>query len=128
MRPIMRHIRKADLVMHVGSGDVYTDLYPKSPARAAWLRRRAWHRRTFFQLSAVLASLRDLPPAARCGICGRVLDAPDEPLSAATDCGGDCWSCVSRIEKMAGADQDPCDFDAAAHSIQTSMPSGGSEG
>jgi hypothetical protein len=30
-----------------------------------------------------------------CGICGRPLDQPDDPLS--DDCGGDCWGCVGEI-------------------------------
>ena len=34
--------------------------------------------------------------ASRCGICGRPLDQPDDPLSH--DCGGDCWGCVGEIE------------------------------
>jgi hypothetical protein len=29
---------------------------------------------------------------SRCGICGRLLDRLDDPLSR--DCGGDCWSCI----------------------------------
>jgi len=32
----------------------------------------------------------------QCGLCGRTLDQPDDPLS--TDCGGDCWGCISEIE------------------------------
>jgi hypothetical protein len=31
-----------------------------------------------------------------CGICGRPLDLPGDPLSQ--DCGGDCWGCVSEAE------------------------------
>ena len=31
-----------------------------------------------------------------CGICGRPLDRPDDPLSH--DCGGDCWGCIGEIE------------------------------
>lgn len=31
-----------------------------------------------------------------CGICGRRLDQPDDPLSL--DCGGDCWGCVGETE------------------------------
>ena len=33
---------------------------------------------------------------AKCGICGRPLDRPDDPLSR--DCGGDCWGCIGEIE------------------------------
>jgi hypothetical protein len=33
---------------------------------------------------------------SKCGICGRPLDRPDDPLSL--DCGGDCWSCIGEIE------------------------------
>jgi hypothetical protein len=33
---------------------------------------------------------------SRCGICGRLLDQPNDPLSH--DCGGDCWGCVGEIE------------------------------
>lgn len=36
----------------------------------------------------------------RCGICGRVLDAPGSPL--ARDAGGDCWGCVGLIEAEGG--------------------------
>jgi hypothetical protein len=35
-----------------------------------------------------------------CGICGRVLENPDDPLSV--DCGGDCWGCVGEIEASMG--------------------------
>jgi hypothetical protein len=35
---------------------------------------------------------------ALCSICGRPLDKTGAPLSPSTDCGGDCWACVSRIE------------------------------
>ena len=34
--------------------------------------------------------------SSRCGICGRPLDRPDDPLSR--NCGGDCWSCIGEIE------------------------------
>lgn len=54
----MRRITKLDLRMHQGSGDVFTDVYPRHPHRAARLRRRARHRRTFFEISARLASVR----------------------------------------------------------------------
>lgn len=33
---------------------------------------------------------------SKCGICGRPLDRPDDPLSR--DCGGDCWACIGEIE------------------------------
>ena len=33
---------------------------------------------------------------AKCSICGRPLDRPDDPLSR--DCGGDCWGCIGEIE------------------------------
>jgi hypothetical protein len=36
----------------------------------------------------------------RCGICGRVIDIPADPLSI--DCGGDCWGCVGEIEADMG--------------------------
>jgi hypothetical protein len=31
-----------------------------------------------------------------CGMCGRLLSQPQDDLSS--DCGGDCWGCVSEIE------------------------------
>lgn len=36
----------------------------------------------------------------QCGICGRLLDQPGDPLS--TDCGGDCWGCIGEIEAGMG--------------------------
>jgi hypothetical protein len=33
----------------------------------------------------------------RCSICGTILHAHDDPMSA--DCGGDCWGCVGPMEK-----------------------------
>jgi hypothetical protein len=33
---------------------------------------------------------------SKCGICGRLLDRPDDPLTR--DCGGNCWSCIGEIE------------------------------
>ena len=35
-----------------------------------------------------------------CGICGRLLDQPADPLSV--DCGGDCWGCIGEIESDMG--------------------------
>lgn len=35
-----------------------------------------------------------------CGLCGRLLNNPSDPLSA--DCGGDCWGCVGEIEALGG--------------------------
>ena len=39
-------------------------------------------------------------PHKLCGICRRVLDIPEDSLS--TDCGGDCWGCVGKIEADMG--------------------------
>lgn len=36
----------------------------------------------------------------KCGICGRQLDQPGDPLSI--DCGGDCWGCIGEIEADMG--------------------------
>ena len=36
----------------------------------------------------------------KCGICGRQLDQPADPLSV--DCGGDCWGCIGEIEADMG--------------------------
>ena len=36
----------------------------------------------------------------KCGICGRLLDQPGNPLSV--DCGGDCWGCIGEIEADMG--------------------------
>ncbi len=36
----------------------------------------------------------------KCGICGRLLDQPGDPLSV--DCGGDCWGCTGGIEADMG--------------------------
>lgn len=36
----------------------------------------------------------------KCGICGRLLDQPGDPLSV--DCGGDCWGCIGEIEADMG--------------------------
>lgn len=33
---------------------------------------------------------------SKCGICGRLLDRLDDPLSR--DCEGNCWSCIGEIE------------------------------
>ena len=44
------------------------------------------------------------PRITNCLICGRPLDTPD-PLSS--DCGGDCWGCMSEIEaELAGVSTD----------------------
>lgn len=36
----------------------------------------------------------------KCGICGRQLDQPEDPLSM--NCGGDCWGCIGEIEADMG--------------------------
>ncbi len=38
--------------------------------------------------------------AMKCGICGRLLDQPGDPLSV--DCGGGCWGCTGDIEADMG--------------------------
>lgn len=35
-----------------------------------------------------------------CSICGRKLDQEKDPLSS--DCGGDCWGCIGKIEADMG--------------------------
>jgi hypothetical protein len=37
---------------------------------------------------------------AVCGICGRALDDPDQPMSR--DCGGHCFGCVREAERDGG--------------------------
>jgi hypothetical protein len=48
----------------------------------------------------IVAVARRLVRRARrtnlCGMCGRRLGQPEDPLSA--DCGGDCWGCISEVE------------------------------
>ncbi len=36
----------------------------------------------------------------RCGLCGRALNTPGDPLSI--DCGGDCWGCIGEVEALGG--------------------------
>jgi hypothetical protein len=36
----------------------------------------------------------------KCGICGRILENPEDPLSS--DCGGDCWGCIGEMEADSG--------------------------
>lgn len=39
-------------------------------------------------------------PSNRCAMCGRRLGRDDDPLSS--DCGGDCWGCIGKIEADVG--------------------------
>lgn len=34
-----------------------------------------------------------------CKICGRKLTPPVEPMIDSSDCGGDCWACIKKIEE-----------------------------
>jgi len=36
----------------------------------------------------------------KCGICGRILENSEDPLSS--DCGGDCWGCIGEMEADSG--------------------------
>lgn len=53
----------------------------------------------------------------KCGICGRQLDQPADPLSG--DCGDDCWGCIGEIEADMG---DPVSLakvrEEAAHGLR----------
>jgi len=43
----------------------------------------------------------DVPARPKpCAMCGRAMDLTGDAMS--TDCGGDCWECVGRIEADGG--------------------------
>jgi hypothetical protein len=43
-----------------------------------------------------------LDKPAVCSICGKILTPviPGQPCELSTDCGGDCWECVDKVEHL----------------------------